>query len=77
MCLAIPMEVIEIDGQKARVGLGGVVRDIRLDILDERPEIGDYVIVHAGFALHRIDPEDARITLQLWKEMGAIDEVPE
>jgi len=71
------MEVIEIDGQNARVGLGGVVRDIRLDILDERPEIGDYVIVHAGFALHRIDPEDARITLQLWKEMGAIDEVPE
>jgi len=60
------MEVIEIDGQNARVGLGGVVRDIRLDILDERPEIGDYVIVHAG-----------RITLQLWKEMGAIDEVPE
>jgi len=77
MCLAVPMEVIEIDGQNARVGLGGVVRDIRLDILDERPEIGDYVIVHAGFALHRIDPEDARITLQLWKEMGAIDEVPE
>jgi hydrogenase expression/formation protein HypC len=77
MCLAVPMEVIRIDGQNARVALGGVARDIRLDIVDHRPEVGDYVIVHAGFAIHRIDPEEARITLELWKEAGMLDEIPE
>jgi hydrogenase expression/formation protein HypC len=48
-----------------------------LDLVDEKLELGDYVIIHAGFALHRIDPEEAKITLALWKEMGVIDEIPE
>ena len=77
MCLAVPMEVLEIEGLDARVGLGGVVRNIRLDIVDQSPEVGDYVIVHAGFALHRIDPEEARQTLKLWKEAGMLNEIPE
>ena len=47
-------------------------KDARLDIVDERPEVGDYVIIHAGFALHRIDPEEAKITLEPWKEMGVL-----
>ena len=77
MCVAAPMKVIEVDGNKIRAELGGVTKDARLEIVDERPEVGDYVIIHAGFALHRIDPEEARITLELWKEMGVIDEIPE
>lgn len=77
MCVAAPMKVVEVDGDKIRAELGGITKDARLDIVDERPEVGDYVIVHAGFALHRIDPEEARITLELWKEMGVIDEIPE
>lgn len=77
MCLAVPMEVMKIDGQNARVALGGVARDIRLDVVDQRPEVGDYVIVHAGFAIHRIDPEEARITLELWKQAGMLDEILE
>ena len=77
MCVAAPMKVIEIEGDNIRAELGGVIKDARLDIVDERPEVGDYVIIHAGFALHRIDPEEAKITLELWKEMGVIDEVPE
>jgi len=77
MCVAAPMKVIEVDGENIRAELGGVTKDARLDIVDERPEVGDYVIIHAGFALHRIDPEEAKITLELWKEMGVIDEVPE
>lgn len=77
MCVAAPMKVIEVEGDKIRAELGGITKDARLDIVDERPEVGDYVIIHAGFALHRIDPEDARITLELWKEMGVIDEIPE
>ena len=77
MCVAVPMKVIEVEGNKIRAELGGVTKDARLEIVDERPEVGDYVIIHAGFALHRIDPEEARITLELWKEMGVIDEIPE
>jgi hydrogenase expression/formation protein HypC len=71
------MKVIKIDGNVVRAELGGVVKDARLEIIDERPELGDYVIIHAGFAMHKIDPEDAKITLGYWKEMGVIDEIPE
>lgn len=77
MCVAAPMKVIEMEGDTIRAELGGTVKEARLDIVDERPEIGDYVIIHAGFALYRIDPEEAKITLGLWKEMGVIDEIPE
>ena len=77
MCVAAPMKVIEIEGDTVRAELGGIRKEARLDIVDARPELGDYVIIHAGFALHRIDPEEAKITLALWKEMGVIDEIPE
>lgn len=69
MCLGIPMEVVEIAGNRAWVSAGGTKRQIRLDIIDERPEVGDYVIVHAGFAIHRIDEEIAKETLEMFKEM--------
>ena len=77
MCVAAPMKVIAVEGNTVRAELGGITKEARLDIVDERPELGDYVIIHAGFALHRIDPEEAKITLALWKEMGVIDEIPE
>ncbi len=77
MCIAAPMKVVKIDGETVVAELGGTTKEARLDIVDEMPVVGDYVIIHAGFALHRIDPEEAKITLQLWKEMGVIDEVPE
>jgi len=77
MCVAAPMKVIEIEGDMVRAELGGITKEARLDIVDERPALGDYVIIHAGFALHRIDPEEARLSLELWKEMGVIDEIPD
>jgi hydrogenase expression/formation protein HypC len=77
MCVAAPMKVIEIDGDNIIAELAGVTKEANLAVIDERPELGDYVIIHAGYALHRIDPEEAKITLGLWKEMGVIDEVPE
>jgi hydrogenase expression/formation protein HypC len=69
MCVGVPMEVVEIAGNRAWVSAGGTKRQIRLDIVDERPEVGDYVIVHAGFAIHRIDEEVAKETLEMFKEM--------
>ena len=68
MCLAIPMEILNIDGKNAEVQVGGVRQMIRLDVISEDPEVGDYVIVHAGFALNRIDKEEALATLKLFEE---------
>ncbi|MBW2173384.1 MAG: HypC/HybG/HupF family hydrogenase formation chaperone, partial [Deltaproteobacteria bacterium] len=65
MCVAAPMKVIEIEGDNIRAELAGVIKEANLAVIDERPELGDYVIIHAGFALHRIDPEEAKITLAL------------
>jgi hydrogenase expression/formation protein HypC len=62
------MEILRIDGQDAEVQVGGVRQMIRLDVISEDPEVGDYVIVHAGFALNRIDKEEALATLKLFEE---------
>jgi hydrogenase expression/formation protein HypC len=65
MCVAVPGEVLSIDADGlAEIDFGGTRRTISLALLD-RAEVGDYVIVHAGFALHRVDPEEARETLDL------------
>lgn len=71
MCLAIPMEVLEIAGNRAWVSVGGTKREVCLDIIDEKPGVGDYVIVHAGFAIHKIDEEIARETLEMLRQMFA------
>jgi hydrogenase expression/formation protein HypC len=62
------MQVKEIDDNMARVEVGGTVQHVRLDLVSEKPELGDYVIVHAGFALQRLDREEALETLKLFQE---------
>jgi len=72
MCLAIPARVVGLrDDGLADVELEGVVKEISLDLVDG-VEPGDYVIVHVGFALTRLDPEEAERTLQLFAEMGDV-----
>ncbi len=73
MCLAVPMKVLQIDQNMAQVELGGVKRNVRLDIIDQDPEIGDYVIVHAGFAIRRIEEKEAEITLDYFRELLSHD----
>ena len=68
MCLAIPMRVVEIEGAVARVEEGGVRREVRVDLV-EGVKVGDYVIVHAGIAIERLDEEEARETLRLLEEV--------
>lgn len=68
MCLAIPMEVVKIEKDNALVSVGDIQKEVRLDLIDEKPEVGDYVLVHAGFALHRIDEKTAMETLKLFEE---------
>ena len=75
MCLAIPAKIatIDPDGQTARVSLGGVTKEISLALVDE-VAVGDYVLVHVGYALNRLSEEEAERTLALMSEAGVLDE---
>ena len=75
MCLGIPGEVIEIEGDKAVVSIGGVRYDAGL-ALSEDIAPGDYVIMHAGFVLQKIDPAEAQATLETIREYTNLD-IPE
>jgi hydrogenase expression/formation protein HypC len=70
MCLAIPSLVVDIlEGGRALVDVGGVRKEISLALMDD-VVVGDYVIVHVGYALNRLDPEEAEKTLQLFAEIS-------
>jgi hydrogenase expression/formation protein HypC len=75
MCLAVPGRVLDTetsDGARlARVDFGGVTRKVSLDLVPEAG-VGDYVIVHVGFAISRVDEEEARRTLELLAQMEAL-----
>ena len=68
MCLAIPLRLIEINGKTAVGEAMGMRREIRVDFIEE-PKIGDYVIVHAGFAIERLPKEQALEDLEAWEEV--------
>ncbi len=69
MCLALPVKVVEVGpGDAAVVDLGGVRKQISLALLDG-VQVGDYVILHVGYALSRLDPEEAQKTLALFSEL--------
>jgi len=69
MCLAIPMKVIEIEGEIAKAEVDGVVRQARLDLLPE-VVVGDYVLIHAGLAIARVDAQAAEETLELLRHFA-------
>jgi hydrogenase expression/formation protein HypC len=72
MCLAIPAKITELrDNQMATVEVGGVQQDVCIALLDD-VKIGDYVIMHVGYALNKLDPEEAAKTLELFKELDQI-----
>lgn len=64
MCLSIPGIIEELKDKTALVDFGGLKKEIRLDLIDS-PKIGEYVLVHAGFAIQRLDKEAAEETLTL------------
>ena len=73
MCLAIPSKITHIENNMATIDVDGVQREASLLLLEDA-EIGDYVIVHAGFAIHKIDEAVAIETLNLLKEAAAFVE---
>lgn len=69
MCWAIPVQITEINDDLGRVELSGTERQVGLQLLDD-PQVGDWVLVHAGFAIQKLDEQEAKETLQLWDEMA-------
>lgn len=70
MCLSIPSEVIEIDKNNiATVDTMGIKRKVSLDLMAEMVNVGDYVLIHVGFAMGKIDKEDAFESIKLYKRM--------
>lgn len=68
MCLAVPLKIVEIDGLDAVGEVEGLRRRMRLDFIRE-PKVGEYVIVHAGFAIERLDEEQAKADIAEWNEV--------
>lgn len=68
MCLAIPAKVLAIEGTNAKVDFGNaVVRDVNIMLVNAK--VGEYVLVHAGYAIQVIDREEAEETIRLWNEI--------
>ncbi|MCW4029827.1 MAG: HypC/HybG/HupF family hydrogenase formation chaperone [Candidatus Bathyarchaeota archaeon] len=70
MCLAIPAKVMDLSGDKAHVDFGqGVLREVNISLVNVK--VGDYVLVHAGYAIQLIEENDAKETLSLWNDILA------
>ena len=69
MCLGVPMQILEINDDMVVAEIDGVQREASLMMLGEPVVVGDYVIVHAGFAISRIDPAEAEETLRIMREI--------
>ena len=75
MCLAVPMRLVAMEGNSGSAEHGGVTQTIRLDLM-ENPRVGDFVLVHAGFAVQVVDEEEALATLQTLKELDFFQPEP-
>ncbi len=70
MCLAMPAQIVEcLPDDMAKIDLGGVLKDVSVGLIDN-VAVGDYVIVHVGYALSKIDPDEAKQTLALMASLG-------
>lgn len=75
MCLAIPAKVVEINGSSAKVDFGsGVLREVNVMLVDVK--IGEYVLVHAGYAIQVLDKKSAEETIRLWNQILSEFEQP-
>lgn len=76
MCLGVPMRVESIDGDLAVCEIDGVKREASLMMVEDAA-VGDFVLIHAGFAIEKLDEEDAQETLRLFRQLLADGVVPE
>jgi hydrogenase expression/formation protein HypC len=70
LCLAVPAKVVKIEGDHAEVEIGGIKREASIALLKgEGVAIGDYVLIHTGYAISKVDEEEARIILATWRDV--------
>jgi len=74
MCLAVPVKVVSIEGSEAEVEIGGVKRRVSI-MLTPEARVGDYVLLHTGYAINVINEAEAQETLKILEEMASLDEV--
>ena len=74
MCLAVPVKLIAIDGIEAEVDIGGVGRRVSI-VLTPEAKVGDYVLLHTGYAISVVDEEEAQETLRLFEQIASLDEI--
>jgi len=74
MCLAVPVQVVSVDGNEAEVEIGGVRRRVSI-MLTPEAKVGDYVLLHTGYAINVINEAEAQETLKILEEMASLDEV--
>ena len=74
MCLAVPVRVVSIEGNEAEVEIGGVRRRVSI-VLTPEAGVGDYVLLHTGYAINVINEAEAQETLKILEEMASLDEV--
>jgi len=67
MCWSIPGKIINIKGNIAEVEIGGARRNVRLDLIDA-PAVGEYMLIHAGYAIQKVDEESAKFTLEFFEK---------
>lgn len=77
MCLAIPMKIVTIDGFNARCEAKGVNRDVSLFMMqDDAVEVGDFVMVHVGYAIQKMTPQEARSAWELFDQVLGTTDIP-
>ena len=69
MCLGVPGQIVSVDGDIATVDFWGVRRQVRLDVVDEPVQAGDYILNHVGYAIRRIPEQEIDATLALYEEL--------
>ena len=74
MCLAVPVRVVSIEGNEAEVEIGGVKRRVSI-MLTPEANVGDYVLLHTGYAINVINEAEAQETLKILEEMASLDEI--
>jgi hydrogenase expression/formation protein HypC len=76
MCLSVPVRVLEVhDAHWATVDMGGTSKRISIDLVED-VQPGEYVLLHVGFAIQKVDEEEARLTLELFDQMVRADQHP-
>ena len=69
MCLSVPAKIVQVDKNLAKAEVGGLLREISIDLCPE-VAVGEYVLIHAGFAVQRLDEKEAKETLELLKQLA-------